>query len=104
VLYQTLFNAYGHICIAKIFDEWQLANVHYTQGAKIVRSESHCALTIWYVVLVVKTCSDRPRTLNELKTAITEYITNISQADLQKVFANKIKRVQARIDARGHHF
>jgi len=47
---------------------------------------------------------DRPRTLNELKTAITAYIRNISQADLQKVFANKIKRVQACIDARGHHF
>jgi hypothetical protein len=47
---------------------------------------------------------DRPRTLNELKTAITVCIRNISQADLQKVFANKIKRVQACIDARGHHF
>jgi hypothetical protein len=43
---------------------------------------------------------DRPRTLNELKTAITAYITNITQADLQKVFANKIKWVQACIDAR----
>jgi hypothetical protein len=47
---------------------------------------------------------DRPRTLNELKTAITEYIRNISQADLQKMFANKIKQVQAAIDAHGHHF
>jgi hypothetical protein len=47
---------------------------------------------------------DRPRTLNELKTAITAYIRNTSQADLQKVFANKIERVQACIDARGHHF
>jgi hypothetical protein len=47
---------------------------------------------------------DRPRTLNEFKTAITAYIRNISQADLLKVFANKIKRVQACIDARGHHF
>jgi len=47
---------------------------------------------------------DRPRTLNELKTAITEYIRNIAQADLQKVFANKIKRVQACVGARGHHF
>ena len=46
---------------------------------------------------------DRPRTLNELKTAITAYIRNVSQADLQNVFANKIKRVQACIDARGHH-
>jgi hypothetical protein len=43
---------------------------------------------------------DRPSTPNELKTAITAYIRNISQADLQKVFANKIKRVQACIDAR----
>jgi hypothetical protein len=47
---------------------------------------------------------DRPRTLDELKTAITAYIRNISQADLQKVFANKIKRVQACIDVRGHYF
>jgi hypothetical protein len=47
---------------------------------------------------------DRPRTLNELKTAITAYIRIISQADLQKVFANKINRVQTCRDARGHHF
>jgi hypothetical protein len=45
-----------------------------------------------------------PRTLSELKTAITAYIRNISQANLQKVFANKIKRVQACIDAHVHHF
>jgi hypothetical protein len=38
---------------------------------------------------------DRQRTLNELKTAVTAFIRNISQADLQNVFANKIKRVQA---------
>jgi hypothetical protein len=44
---------------------------------------------------------DHPRTLNELKTAITVYIRNISQADLQKLFANKIKWVQACMDARG---
>jgi cytidylate kinase len=47
---------------------------------------------------------DRSRRLNELKTAITAYIINTSQADLQKVFVNKIKRVQAGIDPRGHHF
>jgi hypothetical protein len=46
---------------------------------------------------------DRPRSLNELKTATTAFIRNISQADPQNVFANKIKRVQACIDARGHH-
>jgi hypothetical protein len=38
---------------------------------------------------------DRPRKLNELKTAIPAYIRHVSQADLQKVFANKIKRFQA---------
>jgi hypothetical protein len=47
---------------------------------------------------------DRPPTFNQLNTVITSYITNISQADLKKVFVNKIKRVQACIDARGHHF
>ena len=40
----------------------------------------------------------------ELKTAIPAYTRNISQADLQKVFENKTKRVQACIDARAHHF
>jgi len=39
----------------------------------------------------------RPR-MHELKTAITAYLRNISQADLQKVFANKIKRVQTCTD------
>jgi hypothetical protein len=47
---------------------------------------------------------DHPYMLNELKTAMTEYIRNISKADLQKGFANKIKQVQACIDAHGHHF
>jgi hypothetical protein len=42
---------------------------------------------------------DRPRKLNYLKIAVTAYIRNISQAYLQKGFANKIKRVQACIDA-----
>jgi hypothetical protein len=65
-----------------------------------VRSESRCALRLRYSVVY----RDRPRTLNELKTAISAYIRNISQANLQKVFANKRKLVQACIDARGHHF
>jgi len=47
---------------------------------------------------------DCPHKLNELKTAITTYTRNITQEDLQKVFANKIKRVQACIDTHGHHF
>jgi hypothetical protein len=49
-------------------------------------------------------CRDWPRMVNELKTAITAYIRNISQAALQKVFVNKIKWVQACMDARGHRF
>jgi len=47
---------------------------------------------------------DHARTLNELKTAIIAYIRNISQVDLQKVFANNIKQLQACIDTCGHHF
>jgi hypothetical protein len=47
---------------------------------------------------------DCPRTLNELKTALTAYTRNISQADLQKVLANKIKWVQVCIGTCGHHF
>jgi hypothetical protein len=47
---------------------------------------------------------DRPRTLVELKTAIPGYIRNISQADLQKMFVNKIIRVYTRVLAHGHYF
>jgi hypothetical protein len=47
---------------------------------------------------------DRSRTLNELKSAVTVYIRNISQADLQKAFENKMKQVQVCMDARGHRF
>jgi hypothetical protein len=47
---------------------------------------------------------DRPRMLHELKTAITAFIRNISQAEMQKVFANTIKWVQACIDTHGNHF
>jgi hypothetical protein len=47
---------------------------------------------------------DHPCTLNDLKAAIIAYIRNISQTDLQKMFANKIKWVQACINACGHHF
>jgi hypothetical protein len=65
-----------------------------------MRSESRCALRLWHLFAVYR---DRPRTLNELKTAVTAYIRNISRADLQKVFTNKIKRVQACLDAHGHH-
>jgi hypothetical protein len=73
-----------------------------------VRSESGSAHGTYLVDLVVSIkvinwYRDGQRTLHELKTAITGYVRNISQADLQKVFANKIKRVQACIDARGHH-
>jgi hypothetical protein len=38
-------------------------------------------------------CCDRPRAVNELETAVTAYTRNTSQADLQKVFGSKIKRV-----------
>jgi hypothetical protein len=47
---------------------------------------------------------DRPHTFNELQTAMTVYIRNISQTDLQRVYANKMKSVQACMDARRHHF
>ena len=50
-------------------------------------SESRCSLRGATRSAVYR---DRPRTLNELKSAIPAYVRNISQADLQKEFANKI--------------
>ena len=66
-----------------------------------MHSESHCAFRLRYLDFYLWGAAksavyrDRPGKLNELKTEITVYIRNISQADLQKVFANKIKWVQA---------
>jgi hypothetical protein len=37
---------------------------------------------------------DRPRMLNELKPSVTAYIRKISQADPQKVIANKINLIK----------
>jgi hypothetical protein len=68
----------------------------------LARSYSTRLLSVWSSASAVY--RDRPHTFNELKTAITACIRNISQADLQKVFAKKIKRVQSCIDARRHHF
>jgi hypothetical protein len=69
-----------------------------------VRSESHCALKLRYVDLVVSIKDVIGVCFNELKSTVTALITNISQADLQKVTADKIKLVQACIDTSGHHF
>jgi hypothetical protein len=82
-----------------------LANVSYleTYGPLARRISTPPDFYLWGTAQSAVYC-DRPRTLNELKTAITAYIRNISQADLQKVFVNKIKRIQSCKDARGHHF
>jgi hypothetical protein len=64
-----------------------------------VRSESRCALRLRYVDLVVS-IDARGHHFHHVLQVHSE----IPNADLQKVFANKIKRVQACINARGHHF
>jgi hypothetical protein len=75
----------------------------YDVHRNTVRSKSHCALRLWGTEKSA-VHRDRPHMLSELKPAITVFIRNISQADLQKVFVNKIKWVQACIDTRGYHF
>lgn len=47
---------------------------------------------------------NRPHTIDELKAAITAYISEITVLQLRKVFANKMKRVQCCIDVNGGHF
>jgi ribonucleotide reductase beta subunit family protein with ferritin-like domain len=66
------------------------------QESKLVDHEKRIYYCEWFTNFI--------QMLNELKTAITAFIRNISQADLQKVFENEIKWVQACIDTRGHHF
>jgi hypothetical protein len=64
-----------------------------------VHLESHCALRQWYVDLVVSIDANGCHFQHQL------YVhSDLPNADLQKVFVNKIKQVQACIDAHGHHF
>jgi hypothetical protein len=65
-----------------------------------VRSESHCALRLRYVDLVQACIDARGPHFQHLSYVQSDF----PNADLLKVFANKIKRVLACIDARGHHF
>jgi hypothetical protein len=52
----------------------------------------------------VKVYEDNPHSTEELKAAITAYIGCITSEELKKVFGNKIKRVQACLNARRGHF
>jgi hypothetical protein len=47
---------------------------------------------------------DNPRSLHDLKEAIANFITHVSHNELVRVFGNKIKRVDACLQARGGHF
>ena len=47
---------------------------------------------------------DGPRMLDDLQAAITTFIQSISSKQLMVVFRNKIRRVQACIDAKGGSF
>jgi hypothetical protein len=70
---------------------WENMSSLQTYGPSLARSYSTRAAKS----AVYRDC---PCTLHDVKTAITVYVRNISQADLQKVFANKIKQVQACIN------
>jgi hypothetical protein len=52
----------------------------------------------------VKEYEDNPHSVEELKAAVTAYIGCITSEEFKKVFGNKIKRVQARLNALGVHF
>jgi 6-pyruvoyl-tetrahydropterin synthase len=48
--------------------------------------------------------SNSPHTIDDLKTAITEYIQNVDRAILNKVFENTVQRVNKCLEtgSRGH--
>jgi len=82
--------------------------MHGTMNIKFVYCvmKNNCYSLVMYSAFGKSLCisamvyRDHQRTLSELKTAIVAYVRNISQADLQKVFVNKIKWVQTCIDSR----
>jgi len=48
--------------------------------------------------------SNNPRTIDELKMAITEYIRNVDRAILNTVFENTVGRVNKCLESGGGHF
>jgi hypothetical protein len=89
----------------KVFLQLEMFDVHTTGDTAHIdtifqflpHTRQHGCIDILY------SCND-PCLKARSIAAVKNIITNISQADLHKVFANKIKRIQARIDACGHHF
>jgi hypothetical protein len=69
-------------------------------GDCTVRSESRCALKA-----TVRRFGRHYRTLVDITSNnFYKCTATLPNADMHKMLANKIKRVQACVDARGHHF
>ena len=47
---------------------------------------------------------NKPKTIDELKGEITNYVHSITWETLHKVFENKRKRVELCLQEQGHHF
>jgi hypothetical protein len=47
--------------------------------------------------------TNNPHTIDELKTAVTEYIRNGDRAVLNMVFENTVRRVSQRLETGGGH-
>jgi predicted transcriptional regulator len=50
------------------------------------------------------TIQNNPHTIDELKTAITEYIRNVDRAVLNTVFENAVRRVNKCLETGGGQF
>jgi hypothetical protein len=80
---------------------WQSAH----EGGKVVSTTHRPPLSSQEILLVLISVRGwvNPRAIVRPE-GLCQRKSDFPNADLQKMFANKIKRVQACIDARGHHF
>jgi hypothetical protein len=69
-------------------------------AAYTVRLESRCALRLWYVDLLQSPSKSLCKLVQEEDIMHSDF----PNSDMQKMLANKIKWVQACVDACGHHF
>jgi hypothetical protein len=87
-------------------NNWQMKKGLPTRECVVCSAESHCALRLRYIDLVVNI-----EVVDEVCCFVLLYMYSVvkqhlkcNTSDLQKVFVNKIIWVQASKDTRGHHF
>jgi hypothetical protein len=72
--------------------------------AYVIHIQGEQKVSVHLMITIQKVYSNKPHTIDDLKTAITEHIRNVDRAILNTVFANTIRSVNKCLVTGGGHF